>query len=119
MMVMGECLSTPWDLSCWIPQGSILLPLQFNMYMRSLGETVQRYHPYADDTQFYLFPLMLAVQPVLSQRLATVGIWRQVDQLKWNPDKTEVMTVGRQLALCEVGGLPNSIIDGVQIPLVT
>jgi len=44
-------------MKCGVPQGSIIAPLLFNLYMLLLSQIMKKnhiaYHSYADDTQIY------------------------------------------------------------------
>ena len=100
-----------------IPQGSILGPILFNLFVASLGElcTAMRvsFHGYADDTQNYL-----SFQPVpgslnnqteciekLEKCIDAVRHWMQTNFLKLNENKTEFIILGLPKQLKKVGNI--------------
>lgn len=94
---MGKWCLSFCDLFCKVPRGSILSFLLFNVYMRPLGEIEQQNvlwcHQCAGDSQIYL---SFSFDPgpevtVLSWYLAVDWNWMQVNQLKLNLEKTEVV----------------------------
>uniref|UniRef100_A0A803TL80 Reverse transcriptase domain-containing protein n=1 Tax=Anolis carolinensis TaxID=28377 RepID=A0A803TL80_ANOCA len=122
MVSLGDTCSTPQPLSCGVPQGSVVSPMLFNIYMKPLGEIIRsfgvRCHLYADDVQLcHSFPSVTkeAVQ-VLNRCLATVSDWMRANKLKLNPDKTEVLLVSRK---AEQGIGLQPVLDGVALPLKT
>uniref|UniRef100_A0A803TEJ9 Reverse transcriptase domain-containing protein n=1 Tax=Anolis carolinensis TaxID=28377 RepID=A0A803TEJ9_ANOCA len=120
LVKLGDTCSDPWPLTCGVPQGSILSPMLFNIYMKPLGEVIRSfgvwYHLYADDTQFYYSfpPKSKEAPPILDQCLAAVLSWMRVNKLRLNPDKTEVLQVSRKSDL-GIGWQP--VLDRVALPL--
>ena len=83
-----------------IPQGSILGPLLFSLYILPLGELIASYgidyHFYADDTQLHISVAPDnpdALDPLVSC-LSGIKCWMSQNFLKLNEDKTEVLIVG-------------------------
>ena len=81
-----------------VPQGSVLGPILFTMYTQPLVDILKThcmsYHRYADDTQIYQSAYVENIselKPATEQCIQDVKIWMNVNKLKLNDSKTEVM----------------------------
>ena len=83
-----------------VPQGSILGPLLFNIYMLPLAQIMENneicYHSYADDTQIYITISPGDYNPIhtLSRCIEQINDWMCQSFLQLNKDKTEIIVFG-------------------------
>ena len=118
-VTIGNWSSSSTPLTCGVPQGSILGPLLFNLYMLPLGQIIRKYqisyHSYADDTQMYLSLSRNDPTPlqVLYQCLADVDIWMCQNFLQLNNKKTEVILFGNKKDRLELTSLLSN--KGLQV----
>ena len=81
-----------------VPQGSVLGPLLFCLYIQEIHEIVRKhnisYHIFADDVQLYT-PLSTNHSELQSLRLCVADIkkWAEANSLKFNDNKTKYLQI--------------------------
>jgi len=98
---IGSSISCQVPLSIGVPQGSVLGPLLFLIYILPLGKIIEGHnikrHGFADDSQLYCrlplkdFQASLHEVRKMEECLAEVRDWMLQNKLKLNDSKTECM----------------------------
>lgn len=105
---VNGALSNTRVLSCGVPQGTILGPLLFLLYINDLPNCFEKSSArmYADDTHLtYAGVRVNDIQSCLNEDLKHVHNWLRANRLTLNMTKTEYMLIGSGQ---RVGTLPDS-----------
>ena len=93
--------SASLNLSCGVPQGSVLGPILFILYTTPLSTLISslsiNHHLYADDTQLFMsfFPSdFTSSMDSLRLALHKISDWMSANLLTLNPSKTEFLLLG-------------------------
>ena len=114
-------LSDSQPLTCGIPQGTILGPLLFLLYINDLPNCLANAHPrmYADDTHLTFASNDVAhLEENMNDDLDKITEWLAANNLTLNSSKTEFMLIGSRQRLNTFNRLPSFTIDGNSIKQV-
>lgn len=105
-MVFDGGTSSIIDVTCSVPQGSVLGPLLFILYTAALAVLASQFgvnlHAFADDNQLHVhcdLSNVIASADTLQQCITAIGYWMSANRLKLNADKTELIWAGTRHSL--------------------
>ena len=79
-----------------VPQGSVLGPLRFLLYINHLPENIQsQVRLFADDTAVYFTVSNLQDSQVLQSDLESLQRWERTWDMEFNPNKCQVLHITR------------------------
>ena len=117
-MVNGQ-ISSPKNISCGIPQGSILEPLLFLLYINDISKSLKyvTLSMYADDTEIYESSKHSdELVANLNCDLENVRKWMLQNRLQIHPTKTKYMCIGSSYNIKHKISSNPILIDNIPVP---
>ena len=114
---MGEHMSSCLDIACGVPQGSVLGPILFILYINDICKTSKnlQFVLFADDTNIFCTGEDLQqLRELITTEMSKLKKLFDNDKLSLNLSKTKIMLFGN----CNLNNDVNVKIDGVDIERV-
>ena len=106
------------EIKCGVPQGSILGPLLFILYINDMCDVSKQLHIilFADDTNFFYSASNIDdVTNVVNNELKQLGLWFRANKLSLNVNKTNFMFTNKKQLRTDV----HIVLNGTNIEQVT
>ena len=113
--------SSPKKITCGVPQGSILGPLLFLLYINDLTDCLDKTTPclYADDTQIFSAATDLTeLNENLNHDMDKLTEWLNKNKLQYHPTKTKLMYIGSSHNIKTVNCDSSIMINNQPVPRV-
>ena len=101
VIIDGE-FSASADVDSGVPQGSILGPLLFVLFINDLQSVVSpgtHIALYADDTQVWRQIITESDCHILNQDICSLTEWAEANRMKFHPQKCKILSVGPKIFL--------------------
>jgi hypothetical protein len=121
---LGKHSSSPQACDSGVPQGSVLGPLLFTIYVSPIASLLSQLgvcqHQYADDTQLYIAisaSSAAANLKVLESALSCLSFWFSQNYLALNPEKSDAILIGTEKRNRTLSGINTINVAGSTVPL--
>ena len=121
-VIANDTTSTWLDLNAGVPQGGVLSPLLFSVFINNISQVISSpYHLYADDLQLYQHGYLNELPEIISflnDNLSAIQRWSDSFGLAVNPKKSQAIIISSSRLKSRINWdlLPNIMYSGVTIP---